>query len=206
MIVTSADRRSKAVSEISAMNNIDISSSVLSSAVDRRRMYVEAGKLGPDDAAVYAMTDFRRECPICIPPNRSIDEALEDMNRLGIHALLVTQHQDTTGHDEMLGLITSYRMQELRASGCRNVCTVSQIMTPWQDLALVNYRSLQYLNVSEVYQMFQGTGLTHVVIVETHDDDSVIARGLISRSALASRLRDSNSVHAGYASPRGRFS
>ena len=197
MMATSADGRSKALSEISAMNNIDISSSVLSAAVERRRMYVEAGKLGPDDAAVYAMTDFRRECPICIPPNRSIDEALGDMNRLGIHALLVTQPQDTTGHDEMLGLITSYRMQERRASGCRNVSTVSQIMTPWQDLALVNYRSLQYLNVSEVYQMFQGTGLTHVVIVETHDDDSAIARGLISRSALASRLQDSNCAHAG---------
>ena len=188
------------------MNNIDISSSVLSAAVDRRRVYVEVGKLGPDDAAVYAMTDFRRECPICISPSRSIDEALEDMNRLGIHALLVTQPQDTTGHDQMLGLIISYRIQEHRASecqlpkllrGCRNVCTVGEIMTPWQELALVNYRSLQYLNVSEVYQMFQGTGLTHVVIVETHDDDSVIARGLISRAAVASRLPDLNCVHAG---------
>jgi CBS domain-containing protein len=188
------------------MNNIDISSSVLSAAVDRRRVYVEVGKLGPDDAAVYAMTDFRRECPICISPSRSIDEALEDMNRLGIHALLVTQPRDTTGHNQMLGLIIAYRIQEHRAPerqlpkplrGCRNVCTVGEIMTPWQELALVNYRSLQYLNVSEVYRMFQGTGLTHVVIVETHDDDSVIARGLISRAALASRLQESNCVHAG---------
>jgi CBS domain protein len=188
------------------MNNIDISSSVLSATLNRRSLYLEVGTLGPDDAAVYAMTDFRRECPICIPPSRSIDEALEDMNRLGIHALLVTEPHDTTGHNQMLGLITSYRMQEHRASerrlpkplrGCRNVSTVGEIMTPWQELALVNYRSLQYLNVSDVYQMFQGTGLTHVVIVETYDDDSVIARGLISRAAVASRLQDLNCVHAG---------
>jgi hypothetical protein len=69
-------------------------------------------------------------------------------------------------------------------------------MTPWDELAVVNYRSLQYLNVSEVYQMFQGSGLTHVVVVETHDDDSVVARGLISREALASRLQESNCVDA----------
>jgi len=188
-----------------AMNNIKISSSVLSAAVDRRGVYIEAGKLEPDDSAVYAMTDFRRECPICVPPSRSIDEALEDMNRLGIHALLVTEAQDTAGHDQMLGLITSYRIQQRRVyerrlpkplRGCRDTCTVGETMTPWEDLALVNYRSLRYLDVSEVYQMFQGSGLTHVMIVETYDDDSVFARGLISRAALASRLQGSNCVHA----------
>jgi CBS domain-containing protein len=185
------------------MNNIVISSSVLSAALDRRGMYIEAGKLEPDDSADYAMTDFRRECPICVPPSRFIEEALEDMNRLGIHALLVTRPQDTTGHDRMLGLITSYRIQQRRVyehrlpkplRGYGSVCTVGEIMTPWEELALVNYRSLRYLNVSEVYQMFQGSGLTHVVIVETHDDDSVIARGLISRAALANRLQDSSAL------------
>jgi hypothetical protein len=69
-------------------------------------------------------------------------------------------------------------------------------MTPWEELALVNYQSLRYLNVSEVYQMFQGSGLTHVMVVETHDNDSVIARGLISRASLASRLQESSCVHA----------
>jgi len=187
------------------MNNIEISSSVQSAALDRRGVYVEAGKLGPDDSAVYAMTAFRREHPICVPPSRSIDAALEDMKRLGIHALLVSQPQDATGHDQMLGLITSYRMQQRRVyehrlpkplRGCGNVGTVGEIMTHWEELALVNYLSLRYLNLSGVYQMFQGSGLTHVVIVETRDDDSVNARGLISRAALASRLYESNSAHA----------
>jgi CBS domain containing-hemolysin-like protein len=193
------------VSEPGAMNSIELSSGVLSAALDRRGVYIEAGKLEPDDPAVYAMTDFRRECPICVPSSRSIDEALEDMNRLGIHALLVTQSQDSTGHDQMLGLITSYRIQQRRGyerrlpkmfRGYGNAGTVGEIMTPWEELALVNYRSLRYLNVSEVRQMFQGTGLTHVMVVETHDDDSVVARGLISRAALASRLQESSCVHA----------
>jgi hypothetical protein len=187
------------------MNNIEISSGVLSAALNRSGVYVQAGKLEPDDSAVYAMTDFQRECPICVPLSRSIDEALEDMNRLGILALLVTQPQGTIGHDQMLGLITSHRIQQRRVyehrlpkplRGCGNVCTVGAIMTPWEELALVNYQSLRYLNVSEVYQMFQGSGLTHVMVVETHDNDSVIARGLISRASLASRLQESSCVHA----------
>lgn len=197
------------------MNNIEISLGVLPAAFGRRGVYVEAGKLEPDDSAVNAMTDFRCECPICVPPSRSVDQALEDMNRLAIHALLVTQPLDVSGYDQMLGLITSYRILQrrvyerrlpkpLRGGGC--VGTVAEIMTPWQELALVHYRSLRYLNVSEVYQMFQGSGLTHVVVVETHDDDSVIARGLISRAALAGRLQHSNRVQANYGSPRGQFS
>ncbi len=112
-----ADRWCRAVSEPGAMNSIELSSGILSAGSDRRGVYIEAGRLEPDDPAVYAMTDFRRECPICVPPSRSIDEALEDMNRLGIHALLVTEPQDSTSHDQMLGLITSYRIQQGAALG-----------------------------------------------------------------------------------------
>ena len=163
-------------------------------------MYVEAGTLDPADSAVYAMTDFRREDPISVPPSRSIDDALSDMNRLGIHALLVTQPRGGDNDEQMLGLITAYRIEQYRMDarqlpqplrGYGSVC-VGEIMTPWEELALVNCRSLRYLNVSEVYQMFQGSGLTHVVVVETRDDDSIVARGLISREALAKRLQELN--------------
>jgi CBS domain containing-hemolysin-like protein len=188
------------------MNNIEVSSSVRSAtALDRRSVYVKAGKLEPDDSAVYAMTDFLRENPISVPPTRSIEAALSDMNRLGIHALLVTRPQSADNREQLIGLVTAYRIAQRRLAErrlpqhlvrrCAGAC-VGEIMTPWDELAVVNYRSLQYLNVSEVYQMFQGSGLTHVVVVETHDDDSVVARGLISREALASRLQESNCVDA----------
>ncbi|HTV95893.1 MAG TPA: CBS domain-containing protein [Steroidobacteraceae bacterium] len=186
------------------MNGIEISSSVPSAALERRRLYIESGELAPDDCAVYAMTDFRRECPICVAPGTSIEAALADMNRLGIHALLVTRPDAACGHEQMLGLITAYRIRQRAAHERRlppslraSVCMVGEIMTPWDQLALVNYRSLRYLNASEVYQMFQGSGLTHVMVVETDDDDSVVARGLISRAALASRLREESSPALG---------
>ena len=61
-------------------------------------------------------------------------------------------------------------------------------MTPWNELSLVKYESLQALTAVDVYQMFQGTGLTHLLVVELHGDDSAVLRGLLSRAALAKRL------------------
>jgi hypothetical protein len=62
-------------------------------------------------------------------------------------------------------------------------------MTPRNELSLVNYESLQTLTALDLYEMFQGTGLTHLLVVEMHGDDSAIARGLLSRAALTKRLR-----------------
>jgi CBS domain-containing protein len=100
------------------MNNIEVSSSVRSAtALDRRSVYVKAGKLEPDDSAVYAMTDFLRENPISVPPTRSIEAALSDMNRLGIHALLVTRPQSADNREQLIGLV---RPIELRSAGWPN--------------------------------------------------------------------------------------
>jgi hypothetical protein len=62
-------------------------------------------------------------------------------------------------------------------------------MTPWNELPLVQYESLQSLTAYDLFEMFQGTGLTHLLVVETHGDESALARGLVSRATLAKRLR-----------------
>lgn len=66
---------------------------------------------------------------------------------------------------------------------------VADVMTPWNELPVVNYESLQTLTASDVYEMFQGTGLTHLLVIENHGNESAVARGLLSRASLAKRLR-----------------
>ena len=44
-----------------------------------------------DDSAFCALTDFHRDYLITVEADGSIDDALADMNRLGVHALLVTR-------------------------------------------------------------------------------------------------------------------
>jgi inactivated superfamily I helicase len=67
-------------------------------------------------------------------------------------------------------------------------------MTPWNELTVVNYESLQTLTAFDVYEMFQGTGLTHLLVIENHGAESAVARGLLSRATLAKRLRHIHSA------------
>jgi hypothetical protein len=45
------------------------------------------------DSAFCAFTDFRQECAITVDAGGSIDAAIADMIRMGVHALLVTEEK-----------------------------------------------------------------------------------------------------------------
>ncbi len=186
-----------------AVVGITIPSHALSAAVlSCRSAYVEAAPLSGADAAAYALTDFNRESPICVAPEYPVQEALEDMARLGIHALLVAGAVPG-GPRRVLGLVTSQRLQQREPIRRRlpgnssGPLRVEELMTPWDHLALVNYESLRSLTVSDLHQMFQGTGLTHVLVIEAAEEDSAaVARGLVSRAAVAGRLRQASEAEA----------
>lgn len=173
------------------------------SMIERTGASAEA-YLACDDSAFCAMTDFQREYPITIEAGSSLDQALDDMNRLAVHALLVTRADAESIDQQVVGLITYYDIERWRPhrspqaavsrkdSGSR----VGDVMTPWDELSLVNYDSLQALTALELFQMFQGTGLTHLLVIEMQHDDSALARGLISRTTLAKRLRGSRRMSA----------
>ena len=150
-----------------------------------------------DDPAFGAVTDFRRDYPITVEYDSSVDEGVAHMHRLGVHALLVTR-RDIGGIDEqVLGLVTYQDIERWRlqrsapaaAGRASRTVRVGDLMTPWNELSLVHYDSLEGLTAIEVFDMFQGTGLTHLLVVEIQDDDSALAMGLISRGSLAKRLR-----------------
>ena len=76
--------------------------STRASAVIPQRTAPAAPGLNMDSPAVAAMTNFAHDCPVTVSPERPIDDALQDMIRAGIRALLVLEE----GH--VKGLITSY--------------------------------------------------------------------------------------------------
>jgi len=160
------------------------------------------GYLEHDDSAFCALTDFRREYLITVEADGSIDDALADMNRLGVHALLVTRQELGGIEQQVVGLITYYDIERSRphrypqatGPGKGGIIRVADVMTPWNELTVVNYESLQTLTAFDVYEMFQGTGLTHLLVIESHGDESAVASGLLSRATLAKRLRHIGSV------------
>lgn len=157
----------------------------------------EEGYLAATDAACCAITDFELDFPITVDMERAVDDAFNDMMRLGIHALLVTR-QGLRGIDpQIMGLITAREIQTARRTRLRRSSGVSgappslrvcEIMTAWDDLSVVNYESLMSLTARELYDTFQGTGLSHLLVVEVVRQDAAVARGVLSRATLARRL------------------
>jgi CBS domain-containing protein len=147
-----------------------------------------------EDSALCVLTDFQQHDPITVKIDCSIEDALAEMSRWGVHALLVTQ-QALDGMDlQVVGLIThcdierrDRRRDTAAAEELNSVIRVGEVMTAWDELALVRYESLGTLAGRNLHEMFQGTGLTHLLVVEFRDDNSAVARGLLSRASLDKR-------------------
>jgi CBS domain-containing protein len=147
-------------------------------------------RLALTDPALHLATDFVWEQPITVPEERSVDDALREMIRAGVRALLVVR-------DEVVsGLITSYDIQGerplqfLTASGYsrHDEIEVHHIMTAWERVPTLDWQMLRRAQVSNVAAFFKSSTATHVVILEQTDEETSAVRGLISRSRLERQL------------------
>ena len=153
--------------------------------------------LDPDNWAYLAITDFTRTFPVTVSPTTLIDEAREQMIAAGVHALLVTDPETEIAECQVVGLVTSYDIQKHQqrigrsdpsSRHPKSPVYVRDLMTTWDDLPLIHFESLLGLTVRELHERFNGTGLTHFLVVETESREGAAARGLISRAAIARRL------------------
>jgi len=142
------------------------------------------------DPALHVMTDFTHEHPITVPEERRIDDALEDMIGFGVRALLVVRGEKVTG------LITSYDIQGERPLQFLQSSTytrhdeiqVGHIMTAWDKIPALDWQEIHEASVGDVAEVFRDTGATHLVVLETAADGSVLVRGLISKTRLERQL------------------
>jgi signal-transduction protein with cAMP-binding, CBS, and nucleotidyltransferase domain len=133
-----------------------------------RRSILDGQRLEPGDPAIYAITDFKRDYPMTVEAERQIDDALTDMIRLGVRALLVAKDQ------RLVGLLTSYDIQGER---------------PMQFLQASNYSRHQDIRV------FEQRNLTHLLVIEIDRKTShSVVRALASRSRLLRQLAGAGSA------------
>jgi hypothetical protein len=171
---------------IAVPSQVRSATSVIERTAANNDAYLESG-----DSAFCGLTDFRQEYLITV-----------EADSLGVHALLVTRQEVESMEQQVVGLITycdiershPHRLSQASAAVEPRAVCVSDVMTPWNELPLVRYESLQSLTASEVYEMFQGTGLTHLLVIEADHNGSASARGLLSRATLAKRLRRPRAV------------
>jgi CBS-domain-containing membrane protein len=156
-----------------------------------RRSIADGQVLRPSDPAILAVTDFTREHPVTIDAERQIDDALNDMIRVGVRALLVVKDQ------RIVGLITSYDIQGERPLQFLQSSTythhrdirVAHVMTPWHALTAINWETLQSMRAGDLLQVLDHAGLTHLIVVEADRvGSSCMVRALASRARLIRQL------------------
>jgi CBS domain-containing protein len=158
-----------------------------------RRSVLDGRPLKMSDPAIYAVTDFTRDYPMTVDPERQIDDALSDMIRLGVRALLAAKDQ------RLVGLVSSYDiqgerpMQFLQSSNYsrHEDIRVMHVMTPWDELVALDWESLESARAGELLALFEQTSLTHLLVVETdRRTQRSVVRALASRARLRRQLGD----------------
>ena len=156
-----------------------------------RRSVSDGRFLDPSDPAIHAITDFTREHPVTVDEERQIDDALGDMIRLGVRAMLVMREQ------RIVGLITSYDIQGERPLQFLQTSTytrhqeirVGHIMTPWDKLLALDWDGIQSARAGDLLLVLDEAGLTHLLVIERGKKNaSPIVRALVSRARLARQL------------------
>jgi CBS domain-containing protein len=146
--------------------------------------------IAPEDPATRVMTDFASQPAVTVMEHVSIDEALQLMKAAGVRALVVMRDE------YVAGLITSYDIQGERAFRFQQSAShmrhqdveVGDIMTPWEQVPVIDWREVTRMHVREVVVAFRGYAGTHLVVVERSRDGEMTVRGVISRTRIAHLL------------------
>lgn len=138
------------------------------------------------------MNDFLRDPPLTVSRDRPLDGVCDDMFRLGVRAFLVVR--DST----VIGLITADDLRGPRAqrwlrraatlSGQPASLRVADVMTPSAEVPAIDWDTLQESRVADLLEIFEATGLHHLIVLQNLAAKLSTVRGLIHRSRIERRL------------------
>jgi len=114
--------------------------------------------------------------------------ALALMRDAGVRAALVTDGMDDGEFRRICGLASARGMQRELLARWEPELAVAEVMTLWEDVSVVHWDSVCSLTTRQLHEMFRGTGLSHVVVVDHAEEWQVHVKALLSRTALAQRL------------------
>ena len=156
-----------------------------------RRSILDGRPLELSDPAIYALTDFKRDYPMTVDAERQIDDALSDMIRLSVRALLVAKEQ------RLVGLITSYDIQGERPMQFLQSSNYSRARGhprgPRDDALgrapALDWDHVEAARAGELLMLFEQTNLTHLLVIEVDRKTShSTVRALASRARLLRQL------------------
>jgi len=128
------------------------------------------------------------ESPLTVRPDMRASSAIAMMREASTSAALVTRELRDVRYDRVVGLVTSQQLQQELLGRWEPELLVGDEMYPWEEVSIVNAASVRSLTAGQLYGMFRGTGLSHVVVVDNTEKSYRYVVGLLSRAALAQRL------------------
>ena len=136
-------------------------------------------RLRAGDPAVRAMTDFFREPMPIVPEDLALDDALDEMFRLGVRAFLVVR-QET-----VIGLVTADDIRQARRGNAQRVLDV---MVGAAEMPAIDWQTLREATVRDLLEIFRGANVDHLVVLETESTRRLTVRGLVHRTRVERRL------------------
>jgi CBS domain-containing protein len=144
------------------------------------------------DPAVRAMSDFLHDAPGTVAADTRLEEVIDCMFRLGARVFLVV-------HDRsVIGLVTAEDASDRRArpegarpggEGAGGELRAADAMTPTLDVPAIDWQTLQDSRISDLVEIFEGSGVKYLVVLQTESANCCIVRGLVHRHRLERQLR-----------------
>jgi CBS domain-containing protein len=140
-----------------------------------------------NDPAERVMNDFTREGPRSINEDRSLDDARHEMFRWGARALVVTRGQ------QIVGVVTADDVADDRLTnpihcGWSNGLRVADVMTDAHEIPAIEWHTVVNAVVRDLLEIFEGTGTSVLIVVDTEGAMRTRVRGFIERHRLNRQL------------------
>ena len=140
--------------------------------------------------ALHVFTDFHTAKPYTIHMKTLADDALQVMQKVDVHALLVVNN-----NDDIAGLINTKQLQGIYRTQIaqqedihQKEVTVGILMNKISHLPVVDYDVLKDACVGHLARLMHDKQIDHLLAQESSKCGKYIIRGIISAGFIAKRL------------------
>ncbi len=154
---------------------------------------VESWYVRATDPALSVMIDFRSRSSVTVSETAPLNEALGHMKHTGVRCAFVVDEKKSA----VVGMLTAYDIlgekpqQHMRFTGIsHDDVLVKDIMQKITDWRVADIKDVEQSTVGDLLEVFNETGVTHLPVMETTENNEQRLRGLLSFAKVRRLLVD----------------